>query len=136
VPRTLPPERLPTSIPAAAFLRSAERYELERDQAELYIVEAVVDDRDSGFGRQCTYWLTCPSRWGNAERVLTLAANAYRVRQVAEIREALRRVKQIGPLRLSHRRSSSGHAAWALVSVTEADAQLELPGSEGSASPG
>ena len=135
-PRTLPPERLPSSIPASAFLRAAERYELERDKAELHIVAAVVDDRDSGYGRQATYWLVCPNRWGDAERVLTLSLNPYRARQVAEIRDALRHVGQVGPVRLCHRRSSSGMNAWALVSVGEADAQLELPGSEGSATPG
>jgi hypothetical protein len=126
VARTLPPGRLPSTVPASAFLRAAERYELERDRSELFIIAAGVDDRDSGFGRQCVFWLVCPARWGSAERVLTLGLNPYRTRQVAEIREALRRFDQVGPVRLCHRRSSSG-MAWALVAAAEADAQLELP---------
>lgn len=131
--RTLPPERLPSTIPPAAFLRASERHEVERDRAELYITAATVDDRDSGYGRQCVYWLSCPNRWGTAERVLTLGWNGYRARHVAEIREALHRVDRVGPVRLCRRRSSSGLAAWALVAPAEADAQLELGIDQGEA---
>lgn len=126
--RTLPPDRLPTSIPSASFLRASDRRELEQNKDELYITAVAIDERDTGYGRQAIFWVACPPRWGSAERVLTLALNPYRARQVAEIREALRRVDRIGPFRLCHRLSSSGQRAWAIVAPSEADAQLDLPG--------
>lgn len=123
-PRVTPPERLPVSVPSEAFLRAADRERLERDRAELYVVAAVVDELgpEAGFGPQAVFWLRGP--WGAGERVLSL--NGFRRRQVANLRDALRRSDRVGPFLLTRRTAESGRAAWVLVSAEASAEQLEF----------
>jgi hypothetical protein len=126
-PRVTPPDRLPVSVPSEAFLRAVDREELERDRVELYVVAAVVDELgpEAGFGPQAVYWLRGP--WGAGERVLSLTLNGFRRRQVAGLRDALRRSDSVGPFRLARRRTAeSGRSAWALVPAGAEDEQLPL----------
>ena len=108
--RVTPPERLPVSVPSEAFLRAADREELERDRAELYVVAAALDELgpEAGFGPQAVFWLRGP--WGAGERVLSLSLNGYRRRQIAGLRDALRRSDAVGPFLLTRRTAESGHA--------------------------
>ena len=55
------------------------------------MVAAAVDELgpEAGFGPQAVFWLRGP--WGTGERVLSLSVNGYRRRQVASLRDALRR---------------------------------------------
>jgi hypothetical protein len=129
--RVTPPGRLPVSVPAEAYLRAADREALERDRAELFVVAAAFDELgpEGGYGPQAVYWLRGP--WGAGERVLSLAVNGYRRRQVANLRDALRRSERVGPFRLARRIAESGRSAWALVPAGEGE-QLALE--EGTAS--
>lgn len=120
-----PPERLPSSVPAAAFLRAEDRRALERDRAELFVVHVDVTDRADAYGHRVLYWLLSPAWPAGVERVLDLTATVVRRQQVEELRLALRRARRIGPYRLTQRRSGS-RTVWALVAPAEADAQLEL----------
>lgn len=125
-PRVTPPERLPVSVPSEAFLRAADREALERDRAELYVVAAAVDELgpEAGYGPQAVYWLRGP--WGAGERVLSLSLNGYRRRQVAGVRDALRRSDRVGPFLLARRTSESGRTAWALVPAETSGEQLAI----------
>jgi hypothetical protein len=124
--RVTPPGRLPASVPSEAYLRAADREELEREQAELYVVAAAIDELgpESGYGPQAVYWLRGP--WAGAERVLSLAVNGYRRRQVAGLRDALRRSDRVGPFRLARRRTESGRSAWSLIPGDAGGEQLSL----------
>jgi hypothetical protein len=119
------PERLPTTIPASAFLRAGDRRALEGDRTELYVVHVDIAERDDSYGHRCLYWMSSPGWPAGTERVLDLAATVVRRRQLDELRLALRRAGQVGPFRLIQRRIG-GRPVWALVAPTEADAQLEL----------
>lgn len=125
-PRITPPGRLPVSVASESYLRAADREQLQRDKAELFIVSAAVDEigSEGGFGPQAVFWLRGP--WGAGERVLSLALNGYRRRQVASLRDALRRSDAVGPYLLSRRSTETGHAAWTLTPAADAAAQLEL----------
>ena len=61
-PRVTPPERLPASVRSEAFLRAADREQLELDRAELFVVAAAIDELgpEAGFGPQAVYWLRGP----------------------------------------------------------------------------
>jgi hypothetical protein len=126
--RVTPPGRLPASVPAEAFLRAADREELERDRAELYVVAAVVDELgpEAGYGPQAVYWLRGP--WRAGERVLSLSLNGYRRRQIGNLRDALRRSDRVGPFRLARLTAESGRRAWTLVPADQAE---QLPFEEG-----
>jgi hypothetical protein len=125
-PRVTPPERLPVSVPSDAYLRAADREQLELDRAEFYVVAAAVDELgpEAGFGPQAVFWIRGP--WGTGERVLALALNGYRRRQVASVRDALRRSDAVGPFLLTRRTAESGHAAWTLAPAATAGEQLAL----------
>jgi hypothetical protein len=124
--RVTPPGRLPSSVASEAFLRAADRQELERDRVELYVLAAVVDELgpEAGYGPQAVYWLRGP--WGARERVLSLGLNGFRRRQVASLRDALRRSERVGPFRLARQTAESGRRAWALVPAGAEDEQLPL----------
>lgn len=126
--RVTPPGRLPASVPSEAYLRAADREQLERDQVELFVVAAAVDEigREDGYGPQAVYWLRGP--WGAGERVLSLALNGYRRRQVAGLRDAFRRSDRVGPFRLARRAGESGRRAWSLVDAAAGGEQLPLKG--------
>jgi hypothetical protein len=125
-PRTTPPGRLAVSVPSEAYLRAADREQLELDRAELYIHAAAVDEvgPEAGFGLQAVFWLRGP--WGTSERVLALSLNGYRRRQVANVRDALRRSARVGPFLLTRRTAESGHAVWTLIPAPDAAEQLAL----------
>lgn len=125
-PRITPPGRLPVSVPAEAFLRAADREALELERAELFVVAAAIDELgpEAGFGPQAVYWLRGP--WGAGERVLSLALNGYRRRQVANLRDALRRTDRVGPFLLARRTAESGRSAWSLIPAGDAGEQLPL----------
>ena len=133
-PRITPPARLPVSVPSDAYLRAADRELLEHERAEVFVVAAAVDEvgSDAVYGAQAVYWLRGP--WGGRERVLSLSVNGYRRRQIANLRDALRRADRVGPFLLARRTGESGRSAWALVPVDEGGEQLAL-GDEGG-SPG
>jgi hypothetical protein len=129
--RVTPPGRLPVSVPSEAYLRAADREELERERAELYVVAAAIDELgpEAGYGPQAVYWLHGP--WG-AERVLSLSLNGYRRRQVASLRDVLRRSERVGPFVLARRSTDTGRTAWTLVDAHASGEQLLLE--EGTAS--
>jgi hypothetical protein len=125
--RITPPSRLPVSVPSEAYLRAADREALERERVELYVIAAAIDELgpETGYGPQAVYWLRGP--WGAGERVLSLGLNGYRRRQVASLRDALRRSDRVGPFRLERHAAESGRRAWALVDAAAAgDEQLPL----------
>jgi hypothetical protein len=124
--RVTPPQRLPVSVPSEAYLRAADREQLELDRAELYVVAAALDELgpESGYGPQAVFWLRGP--WGTGERVLSLALNGYRRRQVASVRDALRRSDAVGPFLLTRRPTETGHVAWTLIPAADAGEQLPL----------
>jgi hypothetical protein len=130
-PRVTPPGRLPVSVPSEAYLRAADREALELERAELFVVAATIDELgpDAGYGPQAVYWLRGP--WGAGERVLSLSVNGYRRRQVANLRDALRRSDRVGPFRLARRTAESGRSAWSLMPAGDDGEQLAL--GEGSA---
>jgi hypothetical protein len=123
--RITPPQRLPVSVPSEAYLRASDREQLALARSELYVVAAALDELgpEAGYGPQAVFWLRGP--WGTAERVLSLALNGYRRRQVAAVRDALRRSDAVGPFLLARRATESGHAAWTLI-PTGAGEQLLL----------
>lgn len=124
-PRITSPGRLPSSVSAAAFLNAADRARLRDDRAELFVVAAVVDEvGHDGYGPQSIVWLRGP--WRDDERVLSLNATPFRRRQVAGLRDALRRSDAVGPFVLTMRRTEAGHEAWALVAADDDGAQLAL----------
>jgi hypothetical protein len=130
--RITPPGRLPVSVPSEAYLRAADREALERERAELFVVDAAIDELgpEAGYGPQAVYWLRGP--WRTGERVLSLAANGYRRRQVANLRDALRRSDRVGPFRLERHTAESGRRAWTLVDAGEGGDQLALIDEEAS----
>ena len=123
--RVTPPERLPASVPSEAFLRASDREQIERNRDELYVVAVALDEigSEAGYGPQACYWLRGP--WAG-ERVLSLGLNGYRRRQVAGLRDALRRSSRVGPFRLSRQTAESGRRAWSLVPAGDNAEQLEL----------
>jgi hypothetical protein len=98
-----------------------ERDELASAGAELLVVE--VDLNTGVYGAQALYWLSGP--WGEAERVLALAATPLRQRQIADLRSALRSADAVGPFRLERRPTSAGRSAWALVPAAAGDGSSE-----------
>lgn len=122
--RVTSPERLPVAIHSSVYLRAADREQLELERSELFVVAAAVDEvgPEAGYGPQSVLWVRGP--WGDGERVLALRLNGFRRRQVAALRDALRRADEVGPFVLVRRPTGTGHAAWALSPA--ADAQLSL----------
>jgi hypothetical protein len=126
--RATSPTRLPSGIPGQAFLRSEERRRLERERTDLYVVHALLDESGGRFqNARALYWLVADEWPAGLERVLDLSAESpYRRRQVEELRGALRHGAKVGPLRLCTRKTRTGQRSWTLLSVAEAEAQLEL----------
>jgi hypothetical protein len=58
--------------------------------------------------------------------VLSLSLNGFRRRQVASVRDALRRSDAVGPFLITRRPTETGHVAWTLIPAADASKQLAL----------